>query len=232
MDKHSPIHITLEQRDEAVTITQWVYSSLRRAVMLGQLPPGRALTIRELASLLGVSPMPIREALRQLSAEGALEIQGNRRVMVPRMTAMKFNELVEARIALESHAAAQALPYMDSDRLAQIRTLDDQIDVAEAAGDAETVMQVNQDFHRLIYTANPHQVTMPLIESLWLQLAPFMRVAASNLVEYYQIDRHHEAMEAIARQDAIALRLAIAADIRDGCAFAASPETLQALISA
>ncbi len=232
MDKHSPIQITLEQRDDAVTITQWVYSTLRQAVMLGQLPPGRAVTIREMAALLDVSPMPVREALRQLAAEGALEIQGNRRVMVPRMTAMKFSELVEARIALESHAAGQALPYIDAQRLAQMRTLDEQIDAAEAAGDAETVMRVNQDFHRLIYTANPHQVTMPLIESLWLQLAPFMRVAAAYLDEYYQVDRHHEAMDAITRQDPVALKLAVAADIRDGCAFASSPETLQQLLSA
>ena len=232
MDKHSPIHITLEQRDDAVTITQWVYSTLRQAVMLGQLPPGRAVTIREMAALMDVSPMPVREALRQLGAEGALEIQGNRRVMVPRMTAMKFSELVEARIALESHAAGQALPYIDSPRLAQMRILDEQIDTAEADGDAESVMRLNQDFHRLIYTANPHQVTMPLIESLWLQLAPFMRVAAGFLDEYYQVDRHHEAMEAIEKRDAIALKLAVAADIRDGCAFASSPETLQQLLSA
>lgn len=64
MDKHSPISITLAQRDEAVTITRWVYDTLHNAVLLGQIPPGRALTIRELASLLIVSPMPVREALR------------------------------------------------------------------------------------------------------------------------------------------------------------------------
>lgn len=232
MDKHSPIHITLEQRDEAVTITQWVYNSLRKALMLGQLPPGRAVTIREMAALLDVSPMPIREALRQLAAEGALEILGNRRVMVPRMTAMKFAELVDARVALESHASLQALPYISGDILAQLCTLDQQIDVAEAESDAESVMKLNQSFHRRLYTANPHQVTMPLIESLWLQLAPFMRVAAANLEEYYQVDRHREAIQAIDNKDPVALQLSIAADIRDGCAFAASPETLKALINA
>lgn len=232
MDKHSPIHITLEQRDEAVTITQWVYSTLRQALMLGQLPPGRAVTIREMAALLDVSPMPIREALRQLAAEGALEILGNRRVMVPRMTAMKFSELVGARVALESHAAVQALPYMTESTLSQMRTLDQQTDEAEATGDIESVMRLNQAFHRTLYSANPHQVTMPLIESLWLQLAAFMRVAAANLDTYYQVDRHHEAIQAILNKDPAALQLSITADIRDGCAFASSPETLKELLSA
>lgn len=230
MDKHSPITITLAQRDDAVTITQWVYNTLRQAVLLGQIPPGRALTIRELASLMGVSPMPVREALRQLSAEGALEILGNRRVVVPEMTAMKFNELVEARIALEPHAALKAMPYIDATRLAELRNIDRGIDRAEAAGDAEAVTSLNQQFHRTIYTANPHQVTLPLIESLWLQLAPFMRVSAESLEEYYQIDRHQEALAAIEKQDPLALALAIEADIRDGCAFAKAPEKLKRLL--
>ena len=230
MDKYSPITITLDQRSDAVTITQWVYSTLRRAVMLGQIPPGRALTIRELAALLDVSPMPIREALRQLSAEGALEIKGNRRVMVPDMTPVKFSELVDARIALEPAAAAKTLPYINSERVTLLRSLDARIDEAEAAGDAEAVTHWNQEFHRAIYTSNPHQVTLPLIESLWLQLAPFMRRSAESLDEYYQIDRHQEALEAILRNDPAALQLAIAADIRDGCAFAQTPAKLQKLL--
>jgi len=68
MDKKSPIKITLTERDDSVTITQWVYQTLRYAVMNGQILPGRALTIRELAGILDVSPMPVREALRQLAA--------------------------------------------------------------------------------------------------------------------------------------------------------------------
>ncbi|WP_293268666.1 GntR family transcriptional regulator [Neptunomonas sp.] len=230
MDKKSPIQITLTERDDSVTITQWVYETLRGAVMNGQILPGRALTIRELAALLDVSPMPIREALRQLSAESALEIQGNRRVMVPTMTAMKFTELCEARIAIESHAAARAWPYIDSTRLAELHSLDRLIDQAQECGNLEQISILNQNFHRLLYTANPHQVTLPLIESLWLQLGPFMRLATSKLEEHYVIDRHNEAMLAIEKQDAFALQLAITADIREGIAFASTPELLHRFI--
>jgi len=230
MDKKSPIQITLTERDDAVTITQWVYRTLRNAVMNGEILPGRALTIRELASILDVSPMPVREALRQLSAEKALEIQGNRRVMVPKMTAMKFTELFEARIAIEPHAAARSLPYIDDACLKRLRGLDRLIDQAQEVGNLEQVSILNQNFHRALYTANPHQVTLPLIESLWLQLGPFMRLASSKLEEHYLVDRHNEAMAAIQKKDAFALQLAITADIREGFAFAATPELLQRFI--
>ncbi|WP_296055344.1 GntR family transcriptional regulator [uncultured Amphritea sp.] len=230
MDKKSPIKITLTERDESVTITQWVYQTLRNAVMYGEILPGRVLTIRELAGILDVSPMPVREALRQLAAENALEIQGNRRVMVPKMTAMKFNELCEARIAIESHAAARALPYIDNDRLEQLRSLDSMIDQAQEEDNLDQISILNQNFHRALYTANPHQVTLPLIESLWLQLGPFMRMATSELEEHYLVDRHNEAMSAIERKDAYALQMAIAADIREGIAFAGTPEMLHTFI--
>ena len=230
MDKKSPIKITLTERDESVTITQWVYQTLRNAVMYGEILPGRVLTIRELAGILDVSPMPVREALRQLAAENALEIQGNRRVMVPKMTAMKFNELCEARIAIESHAAARALPYIDNDRLEQLRSLDSMIDQAQEEDNLDQISILNQNFHRALYTANPHQVTLPLIESLWLQLGPFMRMATSELEEHYLVDRHNEAMSAIERKDAYALQMAIAADIREGIAFAGTPEQLHTFL--
>ncbi|WP_428035961.1 GntR family transcriptional regulator [Amphritea sp.] len=230
MDKKSPIKITVTERTESVTITQWVYQTLRNAVMYGEILPGRILTIRELAAILDVSPMPVREALRQLAAESALEIQGNRRVMVPKMTAMKFNELCEARIAIESHAAARALPYIDSDRLEQLRSLDSLIDQAQEEDNLGQISILNQSFHRSLYTANPHQVTLPLIESLWLQLGPFMRMATSELEEHYLVDRHNEAMSAIEKKDAYALQVAIAADIREGIAFAGTPEMLHTFI--
>lgn len=230
IDKKSPIKITLTERNDTVTITQWVYQTLRNAVMYGEILPGRVLTIRELAGIMDVSPMPVREALRQLAAENALEIQGNRRVMVPKMTAMKFNELCEARIAIESHAAARALPYIDHERLKQLQSLDKLIDQAQQDSNLEQVSLLNQNFHRALYTANPHQVTLPLIESLWLQLGPFMRLATKALDEYYLVDRHNEAMAAIEKKDAYALQLAISADIRDGIAFAGSPAMLHSLI--
>lgn len=219
MKPKAPLELTLDGFDPALTVNQKVYQCLRDALMCGDIPPGRALTIRELAATLDVSPMPVREALRRLAAENALEIQGNRRVIVPKMTAMKFQELYEARVALESHAAERAMPYVDGARLAELERIDGDIDAAYARGDERQVSIRNQQFHRCLYESNPHQVTLPLIESLWLQLGPFMRLATSQLAGHYQVDRHNEAIDAIRTRDGFALRRAIAADIRDGLAF-------------
>ena len=230
MSKPAPLNITLTDRKDGVTITEWVYEVLRHAVMCGQILPGRSLTLRELAKILGVSPMPVREAIKRLCSERALEVKENRRIIVPKMSAMKFQELCETRIALESHAAIRALPYINSTILGQLEKLDASIDQALNHQHFEASITHNQAFHRLLYTANPHQIGMPLIESLWLQLGPFLRLSNAKVREHYVIDRHQEALKAIKNQDATALQIAIAADIREGFAFIGTPELLHEFI--
>lgn len=230
MNNPSPLDITLTDRKDGVTITEWVYAVLRHAVMCGQLLPGRSLTLRELAKVLGVSPMPIREALKKLSSEHALEVKENRRIIVPTMTAMKFNELCETRIALETHAAIRALPYINSTILEQLESIDKDIDMARDKDDMESTITHNHAFHRLLYTANPHQVSLHLIESLWLQLGPFLRLSTARIKENYTIDRHQEALQAIRNKDTLALQLAISSDIREGFAFIGTPEILHHFI--
>jgi len=196
-------------------INAWVYQTLRRSIMCGEIPPGVALTIRGLAEKLDVSAMPIREALQKLASEAAVEMNDTRRVTVPIISPEKFSELCSLRILLETHAAQAALPYFTSENIKKLRSLDKTIDKAYADSDIEGGSLANQAFHRFIYQRNPIQVSLPLIESVWLQLGPFTRVALGRLEKYYDYDRHQEAIEAIVQKDAFALRRAIEADIRD-----------------
>ena len=74
--------------------------------MAGRFQPGQTVTLRGLARSLGTSPMPVREALRRLIAERALDLGPNRSARVPVVTSAKYAEICEVRIALEGLAAA------------------------------------------------------------------------------------------------------------------------------
>lgn len=91
--------------------------------------------------------------------------------------------------------------------------LDNLIDEAFRSGDIELGIKRNFAFHRCIYQVRPSFVLLPLIESVWLRMGPFMREAVAHLDSSYQVDRH---VEAIRRKDAAALKDAITADIQDG----------------
>jgi DNA-binding GntR family transcriptional regulator len=206
----------MPDRDPGEPIHQWVFRALRRAIMTGHFPPGQAVTIRGLAESMNVSAMPVRDALRRLVAERALELLDNRRVRVPSMTTERFDELLTARIALETEAAARALPLIDETRLHELHAIDDRINRADAEGAPDTVVEQNFHFHHTLYTARPGSIFVPLIESVWLQTGPFMRVALEETPSNDPIDRHIEALAAIANRDPATLRRAIEADIRDG----------------
>ncbi len=197
---------------------QWAYQLLRNNLLCGRIEPGKSLTIRGLAEILNVSPMPVREALHRLACEGAVEAKNNRRVIVPLMTAEKFSELCDLRILLETHAAEGALPFINERDIETLVELDARIDDAVERNDIDFISLHNQAFHRYLYSANPFQIAVPLIESLWLQLGPFSRIAINKLEKAYLVDRHAEAIEALRAKNGFGLRRAIEADIRDGIA--------------
>jgi DNA-binding GntR family transcriptional regulator len=160
--------------------------------------------------------MPVREALHRLVADGALEYLDNRRVRVPEMTLSKFEEIISARTALETLAAVRALPHIDAARLERLQAIDAEIDEAYRGNDLLRSTELNFLFHRTLYEPGATGVLLSLMESVWLRLGPFMRLATAKLEDSYRIDRHAEAMTAIRNNDPLALSQAIEADIQDG----------------
>ncbi|WP_199257773.1 GntR family transcriptional regulator [Paracoccus binzhouensis] len=203
-------------RDAAMTTQEYAYGRLRNAVMVGALRPGTALTFRGLAEQMGLSPTPIREAVRRLSSEHAIEVLGNRRLRVPEMTPGRFEELVQLRIALETHAAGRAFPWLSDIAIDRLAGIDAAMDAALAGDDLDGLTRLNQDFHKMLYGLNPDQAAMPLIESVWLQLGPFQRQAIEHLSGITAADRHKEMLAAMRARDLPALCVAIEADVHDG----------------
>lgn len=193
-----------------------IYETLRRRMITGKIVPGVGLSTRGLALEMGVSQMPVRDALSRLAAEGAVEIRSKRKVEVPPMSAERFTDLLDCRLLLEPEAAVQALPHITPARLKQLREIDAALDTAMENGDVIGYMECNFEFHFNIYRANSRPTLNRLIEALWLQFGPFMRVVYGRYGTANLVDQHRIALDAIAAQDAEALRRAIAGDIADG----------------
>ena len=131
------ISLSSEPKLKGESTKKWVYRSLSRAIMSGRFPPGLPVTISGLSESLGVSTMPVRGALDQLIADGALEYLDNRRVRVPDIGPERFDELIATRIALETVAAERAMHFIDFLRIDRLVALDNLIDEAYQAGDIE-----------------------------------------------------------------------------------------------
>ena len=193
-----------------------VYQTLRQRILVGGILPGRPVTVRGMAKQLGVGVMPVREAVRRLIAERALELRDNRRVCVPAMTPGKFDEIIFARCQLEPELAQRALPNIDAAAMAGIEAIDEAMNRSIAAGDAGTYMRDNFEFHFAIYRRAGAETLLHLVESVWLQFGPFMRVAYGRSGTAELAGGHSGVRRAIRSGNAKALAAAITADIMHG----------------
>jgi DNA-binding GntR family transcriptional regulator len=190
-----------------------VYAELRRWLMVGRFLPGESITLRALAAELGVSPMPVRSALRHLIAEGGFEVLPNRAVRVPRMTRGRLTELLALRRELEGMATVQACRNMTEAEYRDIARLHATLMRALAAGDGARILALNQRFHFAVYAVARSWVLTPMIEALWLRAGPFMHLAQSSPGVRWDGRHHCELMRALRRRDARAARRAIQRDI-------------------
>ena len=193
-----------------------IYEDLRRRMITGKITPGVGLSTRGLAIEMGVSQMPVRDALSRLAAEGAVVIRSKRRIEVPAMSAERFGDLLECRLMLEPEAAVLAMPQITATRLKQLREIDAALDAAMQNGDVISYMENNFAFHFSLYRANARPILNRLIEALWLQFGPFMRVVYGRVGTANLVDQHRIALDAIEARDPEGLRRAIASDIADG----------------
>jgi DNA-binding GntR family transcriptional regulator len=201
--------------EEPASLRERVYEDLRYRLITGRIAPGVGISTRGLALELGVSQMPVRDALSRIAAEGAVDIRSKRAGVVPRMTPARFEEIMRLRQLLEPMVAQAGLGHMTPDLLRRIQAADLATDAALASGDVRGYMESNYRFHFLIYRAAPLPLALRMIESLWMQFGPFMRVVYGRYGTANMVDQHRVAIAAIAAGDGAALAGAIAADIGD-----------------
>lgn len=201
------------------TTHERIYRALKEKLLFGGFLPGKAVTLRGLADDLGVSPMPVREAVRRLIAEGALELHGNRRVSIPEMSEKNYREIMLARSLLEPELAIMALSNVRSKDISDLTSIDDAVDVCLENGDVEGYMRTNYEFHFRLYSLASSHVMANLVESLWMQFGPFMRLVYGRHGTANLVDQHKQAIEALQNKDSLALRTAISEDIRQGMVF-------------
>ena len=202
--------------DSLLPAHERVYRTLRARVMHGQVAPGAALTLRGVAGEFGVSMTPAREAVRRLVAEGGLKLSASGRVSTPELTNERIEELASLRALLEPELATRALPRAHValiDRMAAINAVIDELIVK---GDAAGYVRTNLEFHRTLYLRAQAPAMLGLIETVWLQAGPTMRVLYERVQRRQASEMHRKIIAALRAGDEPGLRLAIRMDVTQG----------------
>ncbi|MBW7056307.1 MULTISPECIES: GntR family transcriptional regulator [Paracoccus] len=201
-----------------------LYRGLRSRIMLGELPPGKPLTLRGIAQEYHLSMTPAREAVRRLVAEGALTLSGSGRVATPELSDERIEELAALRALIEPELAARALPRAHFALIDRLATMNGRIADAVERNDAVGYIRCNLEFHRMLYLRAQAPAMLAVLETIWLQLGPTMR-ALYGRVKRNEPPRHHRMILAALRAgDEPALRLAVRADVTHGLRHLTGPD--------
>lgn len=199
-----------------------VYNSLREALATGKFLPGQKVTFRYVATALGVSLTPVREALRRLVAEGAFEMQPNRSVRVPQMTRARVLELRDIRMAVEGLATEKAARAATREQIGALRRISQDIMTARDRGDTATDRTKVRAFHFALYGIAGQPALLRVIEGLWLQTGPYLNLLYPDYVASPEGPAARaRILKALQAHDAAAARREIEADVSRALSYVA-----------
>ncbi|MEK3720422.1 GntR family transcriptional regulator [Paenibacillus sp. FSL H8-0034] len=172
-----------ENAIQTKSIRDVVYERLKDAIISEQYKPGHHLKERELAKLYGISTTPLKEALRRLEQEGLVTTSARRGTFVSSDIMNSVEEINWARSALEGVAARLAALKISDDEISQLGAVVEQMKQFTESKDAEKLLILNADFHKMIRTCAKNNYIFQQIEAIHSFDRSFRRKALSHVEE-------------------------------------------------
>ena len=178
-----------------------VLDEVKERIIAGDLPTGARLHERNLSQELGVSRVPLREAILTLAAQGLVEMRPRVGAFVRPMTKHDVEDLFAVRMALEPLAASLAAVNRNEDQLAELARLVDAERSALVTGDDRRGSLVNADFHLEILRASGNELLFAIMAPVQSRIQRLFRRTITSMSEQLS-DDHSEMLNALRAQDA------------------------------
>jgi DNA-binding GntR family transcriptional regulator len=158
-----------------------VAARLRRDIQRGRFTPGTRLIERSLAEEIGVSHIPVREALARLAEEGLVTRLPRRGARVAWLSPDQFAQVSDVRVLLERFVARRANERLTGGHRRELDSLVDEMVAAGRAGDVERVSELDQAFHERLFAIADHAILSELVVQLRGRVNAFLKAATSSL---------------------------------------------------
>jgi DNA-binding GntR family transcriptional regulator len=183
-----------------VSLRTRVVEEVKERIISGDLPVGARLHERNLSKELGVSRVPLREAILTLAGQGLVEIRPRIGAFVKPMTKAYVEDLFAVRLALEPLAASLAAQNRTDEHLAELDRLLREEQAALAAGDDKRGSLANAEFHLVILKASGNDLLYSIIAPLQSQIQRLFRRTIVSISDKLSVD-HELTLDAVRAQD-------------------------------
>src|SRR5690554_1681045 len=134
-------------RHQSLNLAEKAAEALRRAIITGEIAPGARLVEEDIAAQLGVSRMPVRQAIQQLTDEGLVEKISGKGAFVQGFSAKSLDELYSLRVVLERFAVELLMNGPNGDRVDELVSIVERMQRAAQAGDHRALFELDAEFH-------------------------------------------------------------------------------------
>lgn len=178
--------------DEYLPLRDVVFKTLRDAILRGKLKPGERLMELKLASELGVSRTPIREAIRMLEQEGLAITIPRKGAEVAKMTEKDMEDVLQIREALDALAVQIACDKMTEQQLSKLSFEVKSFKRSIEANDLQRIISCDVEFHDIIYQSTNNPKLISLINSLREQMYRYRVEYLKDPKNYPVLSKEHE----------------------------------------
>lgn len=185
-------HLTLRER---------IADAIRDEIIHGCIKAGERVSEPEVATRYGISRTPVREALRQLAAEGFLWLTPRRGARVTFLTEKDVSEFYDLKSVLEGYAARLATTMLQEKDLQKMEQLNDQMERCHERGDLKKIAKIHTDFHNIFLDAAGNEQLSSMIRQLTNKFQRFTILLALSGKNPEAVSQHREIINAFRTQD-------------------------------
>jgi DNA-binding GntR family transcriptional regulator len=187
--------------DNHLTLRERIVSTIRSAIVNGQLRPGTRIAEPELAEKFGISRTPIREAFRQLETEGFISVIPRRGAIVASFSAQDVSNFYDLKMILEGYAARTATMLLSESDITRMETLNRQLEVASGKKDLRRVLELHNEFHDVFLRACGNEKLHQIVQNMVMQFQRFRMILAMPGKVEGSIEQHVEIIDAFRKRD-------------------------------
>lgn len=209
-------------RVKTKTLQEFVFRELEKAIISGKIPPGQRLSTDAIARDMGVSRIPVREALRRLEARGFIITRPNRGSAVNTLSRENLREILGIRLLLECEAVEKAAVRARRTTVSRLRDTNTMYARLRRQNDAAKLLSVNREFHLIAYRDSDSPILLELINQLWDRVNPYYHIMfRQSMMPHPQagVDYHTQLIQAMADRDREKAKHWIRADLTRSAEF-------------
>jgi DNA-binding GntR family transcriptional regulator len=198
MEENSRITSPKARKPKSV---EMALQQIRAKIVSGDLLPGEQIRQQEMAEELGVSRMPLREALNVLAEQGLLTHRANAGYFVAKRAP---NELAQIRRILQllENELFDSIEWPDQACIRELRELNAQMSSCARAEDWSPLVRLNREFHLKIFSLSPHKLILEEVRRLWALADLFISTKmADSQARLRTVEEHEALIDCIAAQD-------------------------------